>query len=351
MVSLVPLRKPGRQLLSRLLGMALSLLLLSLGLWWTAGRPKVPVDASTAAAGSLKVMTYSSFMNAWGPGPEIAKRYREKTGVQIEFQDAGDAGLILEKLKLFPVDVVIGLDQFSLDLARKKAEWRSIERKTDERGFPWNEPEFVAYDWAPITFVYRKGEIEPPKNLRDLLDPRFAGTIALEDPRTSGPGLQFLMWVLGEMGEEKGFEFLAQLKPNIHSVSPSWSTAYGAFKDKRAKLVLSYMTSPIYHLIEEKSDIYAAAVLEDGHQPQIEFAGVPVSCRNCTEADKFVRFVLEPETQKQIMTKNYMLPVESATTAGTPFADLPPFSTRQRLSKDLLARRPELFEAWRKLGL
>lgn len=289
-------------------------------------------------------------MSAWGPGPEIAKRFRDQTGISVEFQDAGDAGLILEKLKLFPVDAVLGLDQLTLTQARESTDWNDLP--TLESPSDWDDNEFAAIDYAPLTFVYRKGEVEPPTSLRDLLNPRFASAVALEDPRTSTPGLQFFFWVLDEMGEQQGFDYLQQLKKSVHSVSPSWSTAYGVFKQKQAKLVFSYLTSPIYHVIEEKNESYAAAIFTDGHPLQVEFAGIPANCARCTDAETFIQFLRQPATQALIMKKNFMLPVVKEAVAGTPFANLPTVTVRElKSAPDLLLRRDELFEKWRRLGL
>ena len=333
-------------LLKKLLGLAGAFLALSIGLWLLVGKPPAPADSHA----SLRVMTYSSFMSAWGPGPEIAKRFHELTGISIEFQDAGDAGLILEKLKLFPVDAVLGLDRLALAQARERTEWNDLP--TLEKPSDWDTDEFAAIDYAPLAFVYRKGEVQPPTSLQDLLDSRFAGSVALEDPRTSTPGLQFFFWVLDEMGEQQGFEYLKQLKKSVHSVSPSWSTAYGLFKQKQAKLVFSYLTSPVYHLIEDKSDSYAAAVFNEGHALQVEFAGIPANCARCTDAETFLQFLRKPDTQALIMKKNFMLPIAKDVTAGTPFANLPLVTVHELKSADeLLSRRDELFEKWRKLGL
>ena len=346
--------------LQRVLGLLLGLLVVVGGLWFLFGRPRAPVDSHEA----LRVMTYSSFMSAWGPGPEIAKRFRDETGIAVEFQDAGDAGLILEKLKLFPVDAVVGLDRFALPQARERIQWREIAPLKEAPGSIakspsvvhrnefFKEDSFVAVDWAPLAFVYRDSEIREPTHMQELLDPRFKGAIALEDPRTSTPGLQFLLWVLQIYGEEQGFKFLTSLKPNLHSVSPSWSTAYGAFTKKQAKLVLSYMTSPIYHLTEEKDPSFRAAAFSNGHPIQVEYAGIPTGCARCSDAETFVHFLLKTEIQAVIMKKNFMMPVVEAATAGTPFESLPPFTPLELTrAPEFMKRREFLFEKWRKLGL
>lgn len=301
----------------------------------------------------VRVLSYSSFLNAWGPGPEIAKRFSAETGIEVELLDAGDAGLILKKMELFSSDVVIGLDQISTLQARSERKWREFQSVPDDLQF--REPEFLPFDWGPLTFIYRKGEVEPPQSFEDLLKSSYKNAISLQDPRTSTPGLQFLFWVLDEMGEDEGFEYLAKLKPNVHSVSASWSSAYGLFTKRHSKLTFSYLTSPVYHWIEENDKSYQSASFTSGHPVQIEYAAVPESCMNCEAGEQFALFLIRPEIQKIIMEKNYMLPVVNLVAHGTLFEannQLPELKLRQWKSlPHLLQKRDALFERWRKLGL
>lgn len=56
------------------------------------------------------------------------------------------------------------------------------------------------------------------------------------------------------------------------TVTKGWSEAYGLFLKGESDLVLSYTTSPAYHMIEEKKDNYAAASFAEGHYLQVEVA-------------------------------------------------------------------------------
>ncbi|NJL25998.1 MAG: hypothetical protein HC902_13080, partial [Calothrix sp. SM1_5_4] len=42
-------------------------------------------------------------------------------------------------------------------------------------------------------------------------------------------------------------EWLEGFRPNVQSVSPSWSFAYGLFKKEQVRFVFSYLTSLAYH--------------------------------------------------------------------------------------------------------
>jgi len=315
---------------------------------------------SPVASDPVRVLTYSGFLAAWGPGPELAKLFAAKTGLKVEFRDGGDAGLLLKKLELFPSDVVVGLDQLSLPEAGKTVKWRQLPTDVAigvASGLAPSEiiagaNQFVAVDWAPLAFIYRTGELEPPKSLAELADPRLKGRIALMDPRTSTPGLQFYFWVLDEMGVDEGLKFLGRLKENVHSVSGSWSQAYGLFTKKQAGLAFSYLTSPVYHHVQEKDTSYQGAVFPEGQPVQIEYAAIPEKCGSCDAAEKFVRFLLEPEAQKIIMTKNVMLPARSEVVEGTEFKNIPAFKIRPWKSLPaLLEQREALFTRWQELGL
>ena len=298
---------------------------------------------------SIHVAAYSAFLNSWGPGPEIARKFEEKTGLHVDYLDAGDAGLLLKKLELFPADAVVGFDSITVVQALAKMKWKPL---TSDVPSDAHLPQFLAFDQGPMTFVYRKGEVEPPRDLNALLDPIYAKSIALEDPRSSTPGLQFLFWILDQKGDDDGFAYLAKLKPSLALVAPSWSETYGAFTKGRAKLAFSYLTSPVYHWINEKKFDYQPVLLAEGIPMQVEYAGVPDSCENCDGGIQFAQFLLSDDSQKTIMMKNYMLPISPKVMTGTPFADLPSAKLYQwKRLPELIEKRDAILERWRKLEL
>lgn len=281
--------------------------------------------SSASKPQTLRVLAYSSFISSWGPGPTLVRMFEHEysrshpgQSVKVELLQSEDAGLLLAKMKILSSDVVIGFDQFSRPLAKKTTRWK--KHLVNEPRY--SDEEFLAFDWAPIGFVYREGEVDPPKSLADLLHPRFKGKIALQDPRSSSPGFQFLSWVASEMPGDKSVEYLRKLKPNVHSVSGSWSQSYGMFTRGLATLVLSYATSPLYHRFSEKDDRYRFAVFQSPHPVQVEFAAIPDACEQCELALLFLKFLNGPPAQAVIMNKNWMLPVNEVAARGTPFADI-----------------------------
>jgi thiamine transport system substrate-binding protein len=91
-------------------------------------------------------------------------------------------------------------------------------------------------------------------------------------------------------------------------VTKGWSEAYGLFLDGEADMVLSYTTSPAYHLIAEDDPTKAAAPFDEGHYLQIEVAGKIASTDEPELADQFLEFMTGDMFQSVIPTTNWMYP-------------------------------------------
>lgn len=307
----------------------------------------------------LKVLTYSSFIQSWGPGPELAKLFHQETGVKIQWINAGNAGLILERLKFKSKydqpDVVLGFDQFSILEARMLMKWldvHEIQSDIEQNILPEGSffHDFMAYDWGPMAFIYRDGEVKVPLSLDDLLSEDYKNKIIIQDPRMSSPGLQFLFWILHQKGEDKAYEYLRKIKSSIKVMTPSWSSSYSIFQVEKPSLVFSYMTSTYYHKLEEGKDNYKAAIFNHPHPVQVEYAGVPANCNNCDKATLFLQFLVKKDIQKILMGKNFMFPVEGKAMEGSPFVvpkNIHFFDPVENWS--LIRRKKSLVDEWKKV--
>ena len=139
------------------------------------------------------------------------------------------------------------------------------------------------------------------------------------------------------------------LADNIVTVTPGWSEAYGMFLDGEADAVLSYTTSPAYHLIAEEDDSKVAWPFEEGHYMQVEVAGKVAGTDQPELADQFLAFMVSDGFQSVIPTTNWMYP------AVTPADGLPAgFETLVTPAKALLlspedaaAIRDAALDEWR----
>ena len=81
------------------------------------------------------------------------------------------------------------------------------------------------------------------------------------------------------------------------------------FTKGEVPIVLSYVTSPAYHLEYEKTKRYKAALFEEGHYRQIEFAGIIKGTAKIERAQEFIDFMLSENFQNAIPLTNWMFPV------------------------------------------
>ena len=131
----------------------------------------------------------------------------------------------------------------------------------------------------------------------------------IENPKTSSPGLSMLHWTIRVFGEEGYLDYWKKLEPNLLSVTNGWSAAYGMFIKGEAPIVLSYVTSPAYHLEYEKTERYQAVIFREGHYRQIEFAGILKSTKHQKKAQDFIDFMLSEKFQNVIPLTNWMFPI------------------------------------------
>ena len=105
------------------------------------------------------------------------------------------------------------------------------------------------------------------------------------------------------------------MSDNIVTVTPGWSEAYGLFLEGEAEGVLSYTTSPAYHIIAAKDFSKKAAIFTEGHLMQIEVAAIMASTDKEKLAKSFLAFLLSDKVQSIIPTTNWMYPVKKPTLA------------------------------------
>ena len=117
-----------------------------------------------------------------------------------------------------------------------------------------------------------------------------------------------MLWVQ-EQYQEEAAHYWKTFQKNILTVTKNWSEAYGLFLKNEAPLVLSYTTSPAYHIHNENTDDYQAAMFEEGHYIHIETASISNHSQNKKLAQLFLSFLISETAQEVIPTTNWMYPV------------------------------------------
>jgi thiamine transport system substrate-binding protein len=268
------------------------------------------------AAETLTVYTYESFVAEWGPGPKVKQAFEKECGCSLNWVAVTDGVAMLNRLKLegsaTQADVVLGLDTNLTAEAKATGLFGPHGQDASRLTLPitWTDDTFLPYDYAHFAVVYDTEKIpaaQAYKSLKELVDGSPEQKIVLQDPRTSTPGLGFLLWVKSVYGD-RAEDAWSKLKPRILTTTPGWSEAYGLFTKGEAPMVLSYTTSPAYHIIAEKTERYQAMKFAEGHYLQVEVAGIIANSPERALAQRFLNFMDGPGFQDAIPENNWMFP-------------------------------------------
>lgn len=307
--------------------------------------------AALAETPVLTVLTYDSFTAEWGPGPAIKTGFEAICGCRVAYVTAPDGAALLARTRLeaarTDTDVVLGLDTSLTAAAAQTGLFAPHETTApNDLPVPFADPLFVPYDWGWFAFVYDTGKLAtPPVSFEALAASDVK--ILIQDPRASTPGLGLLMWIEAAYGARAGaiWEGLAD---NIVTVTPGWAESYGLFLAGEADMVLSYTTSPAYHLIAENDPTKAAAPFSEGHYLQIEVAGLLASSDQAALGRAFLAYLGSDEVQALLPVTNWMYPAHTPA-AGLPegFAALPrPVISLLLTPAEAEARRAEAIQTW-----
>ncbi len=318
-------------------------------------RLTLPLLALAAAPGAaqdvpvLTVLTYDSFVSEWGPGPAVEAAFEESCGCDLQFVTGGDGAALLARVQLegetTEADVVLGLDANLIAQAREAGLFAPHGQEAAlDLPVEWSDDTFLPFDWGWFSVVGR-ADGPMPRSFRDLAD--SDATLVIQDPRSSTPGLGLVLWIEAAYGAEAPAVWEA-LADNIVTVTPGWTEAYNLFLVGEADLVLSYTTSPAYHLIAEEDAGFAALPFEEGHYLQVEVAAKLAGTDAPELADAFLAFMLTEGFQDVIPTTNWMYPAVTPE-AGLPegFESLRPETTLYLPSDEAAALREPAVEAWR----
>lgn len=271
-------------------------------------------EAFSATKPVLVVYSYSSFTSDWGPGPKIKRAFEKHCQCKLHFVALADGVAILNRLRLegshSKADIALGLDNNLINLAEQTGLFAPSNLNSTELNLPvkWQNNTFIPYDYGYFAFIYNKQRLKiPPQSLKELVETPQPLRIIYSDPRVSTPGLGLLLWMKKVFGNQSERAW-QQLAKKTVTVTRGWGEAYGLFLRGEADLVLSYSTSPAYHIISEHNQNYQAAMFSEGHYVQIEVAAKLKSSKQPALADQFLQFMRSDEFQQILPETNWMYP-------------------------------------------
>lgn len=268
--------------------------------------------ASQAAAETPVLTVYAGdyFTSEWGPGPIIEAEFEKFCECNLQWSTGDLLPRLLLEGERTKADVVIGLTSDVTARARATDLFSPHGQDNSALTLPieWNDEVFLPFNYGHTAFIYNETTLDtPPASFDALLEMPDDVKLVIQDPRTSISGLALVLWVQSVYGDRSG-EVWEKLAPKILTVTKDWSASYGLFTDGEADMVLSYTTSPAYHMFAEEDFTKKAAIFPEGHYFMVETAAKIAGTDQPELADQFMAYVMSRDFQTIIPTANWSLP-------------------------------------------
>ncbi|MBI4209919.1 MAG: thiamine ABC transporter substrate-binding protein [Candidatus Diapherotrites archaeon] len=268
----------------------------------------------------LVVYTYDSMASEYGIGPQIVPKFEAKCGCKVKMIAKGDAGQVLASLVLEKgnprADVIVGIDNSLLSRAVKsgvveKFTPRNMSIVPERLRFD-KEGHFTPYDFGYFAFVYDSNKVRDLNSFDSLLRAQLERKIAVQNPRTSSPGLGLLLWTVAVYGDPGYKGFWQKFRKSVLSVTAGWDESAGMFSAGEVPVYLSYSTSPPYYAEFEGRPEFVAGEFMEGHYVQVEGMGIVKGAKNRGLAEQFIEFSLTPDFQGEVPLNQFMFPVNES---------------------------------------
>ena len=318
---------------------------------------------------SLVVMTHDSFAIS----EDTITLFEEENNIDVVFLPSGDAGSTLNRailMKEAPVaDILFGIDNTFLSRAINEdlfdAYESPLQKEIPDKFKLDSKNRVIPIDYGDVCINYDKhffheNDIDIPTSLDDLIDPRYANLLVVENPATSSPGLAFMLATIAEYGEDGYLEYWEKLLENGAVIVNDWETAYytnfsGSVGQGSQPMVVSYGTSPAAEVIfseEVLSESPTASIIgKNMCFRQIEFAGILKGSKKRALAEKFIDFMLDTQFQEDIPLNMFVFPVNQNAHIPQEFLDHIQVPDQPAVvdPNKIAANREVWIEQWREL--
>lgn len=277
----------------------------------------------------VQILTYSSLGSKGGYLDSVREDFQQKTGCELKVETTLGAAQVLSYLEepkqRERIDWVMGIDELLFERARN---YLYLVSDAEKRNYldiiaPKAKSGFYPLDYGALSLIYRRSDFKGvalPQTIADLKKPEFKKKFIVQDPRASSPGLLFFLFTESSLK-------IPELKKQWMTLAPSWDSSYKMFLAKDAPMVWSYLTSLAYHASKGEADQYGYVDFKEGLPIQLEGmalinkVGDPFQSNPCNR--KFLDYVLTPDSQSLLVSKQWMMPVLKDVTLPKLFSVVP----------------------------
>ena len=160
-----------------------------------------------------------------------------------------------------------------------------------------------------VSLVYDQTAVDAPLTFESLTDPEYEDSLLLANPQSTTTGLLFLLWSVDAMGRDSYLEYWQRLMDNGVHVLGSWSSAYNAYMQEEASMVVSYSTDQVYAANEgQDMDRHQIAFPNDQGYAYVDGLGQFATTDREPLVQTFADFLLEPDVQRKTAVDNVGIP-------------------------------------------
>ncbi|MFC7081661.1 thiamine ABC transporter substrate-binding protein [Halorussus caseinilyticus] len=297
------------------------------GMRTTTEETTAETTTEESLSGTLKVATYSSFVDAPSSSPgawlknEFEKRHPDVT---VEWKTPeNELNYYVQRATQgvdVDADVYVGLNvDHLIRIDEKLGEKRLFAPMADQlsnyghvkEGLKFDpKRRAIPYDTGYISLVYDENEIQQaPETFQDLLKDRYEGKLIVQNAKTAATGRAFLLWTVNTLGEDQYLDYWTKLEQNGIKILGSWSDAYTAYENGEAPMVVSYSTDQVYANRQDKDlSKHQVGFLNDQGYANPEGMAKFADTDNPELAAAFMDFLLSKQAQQKIAQLNVQFP-------------------------------------------
>jgi iron(III) transport system substrate-binding protein len=275
-------------------------------------------------------------------GP-LLDRFAEESGVDIRVRYGDGTGLalgILEEGDNTPADVYYGQDVGAFAALRGEDRLETLPQSILDKVDPaFRSPDG---DWVGVSgrarvIVYNTDDIDPatlPESILDYTDPKWKGHLGIV-PRSDGFP-EFVTALRVVKGDDFARDWLTKLKANNPTAYPNNLAAIQAVAD--GEIEIAFLNHYyLYRFLDERGESFKARNYyfdngDIGGLFLVSGAAILDTSEHREAAEKFVDFLLSPESQKYFTEKTHEYPLLPGVEAD---AGLPPLSSMDPPDIDL----------------
>ena len=282
------------------------------------------LTASSCKPKEREVLIYTSNSGIEKMLYKTAEIWTERTGVKVAWITPGGSGVVVQKViqeKDKPqADIAIASLPSMLGAKEAGALEKYVPPNEEHIPAAFKDADGYFTGWFAFynCFLYNPDLVaDPPKTLKDLLDPAYVGKIMYPDPRTSGDGIRFVANVVSVMGEDEGFQFLKDLEK---SVVGHPSLVQGSLIDRgETWIAVSDSSQGLTDYFKEGLTKQVMHFTEEGTIAGYVAIALTKGAPHADDAKELLNFLLTEEAQIFVATEGYGIPTRAG--VGLP-ADL-----------------------------